>query len=269
MLSILPLRLLKTSHLGPTLVVTLVSILLAGSLTSHVKALLIGAAVFTGQLCVGWTNDLVDEESDRNEGREDKPIAQGSLPREFVTRSTFVALILTIALSLLGPLGVRGGFLHLLGVGCGVAYNFYFKSTLLSPLPYLVAFAALPSSIVLSQNYVVPIWLITTGALFGLAAHFANVVKDMENDRIAGVKGLPQLLGSKVSLFIAGISLIEIAIMLGVVTRNRVVVPLSVIACIALFTLPKRFSFPLLLLIAIVDVGVLVSLGSDYLVLRS
>lgn len=265
----LPLRLLKTSHLGPTLVVTLVSILIARSLASDLKALLIGAAVFTGQLCVGWTNDLVDEESDRNEDRKDKPIAQGTLPREFVIQSTFVALVLTISLSLLGPLGIRGGLLHLLGVGCGVAYNFFFKSTLLSPVPYLIAFAALPSCIVLSQNYDVPIWLITAGALFGLAAHFANVVKDMEQDRIAGVKGLPQLLGSRTSLFIAGISLIEIAITLGIVTSNRGVVPFSIIACIALFVLPRRFSFPLLLLIAIVDVGVLVSLGSDYLVLRS
>jgi 4-hydroxybenzoate polyprenyltransferase len=132
-----------------------------------------------------------------------------------------------------------------------------------------VAFAALPSSIVLSQGYVVPIWLVTAGALFGLAAHFANVVKDLEQDRIAGIKGLPQLLGSKISLFISGISLIEIGIMLGIVTKNREIVPLSIIAGIAIFTLPKKLSFPLILLIAVVDVGILVSLGSDYLVLRS
>jgi 4-hydroxybenzoate polyprenyltransferase len=263
------LRLLKTSHLGPTLIVTLVSILLAGSLTSFLRALIIGAAVFTGQLCVGWTNDLLDEESDRAEGRTDKPIAQGHLSQGLVIRATMIALGLTFSLSLLGPLGIRGGMTHLLGVGCGVAYNFFFKSTLFSPLPYLIAFAALPSSIVMSQGYVVPIWLISAGALFGLGAHFANVVKDMEQDRIAGIKGLPQLLGSKISLFIAGLSLIEIGIILGVVTKNKEVVPLSIFAGIAIFALPKRFSFPLILAIAVVDVGVLVSLGSDYLVLRS
>lgn len=265
----LPIRLLKTSHVGPTLVVTLVGTLIASSLTSVPRSLLIGAAVLTGQLCVGWTNDLVDEEGDRAEGRIDKPIAQGLLARDVVIGATKIALALTVSLSLLGPLGIRGGLIHLLGVGCGLAYNFFFKSTLLSPLPYAIAFAALPSSIVLSQGYVVPIWLITAGALFGLAAHFANVVKDMEQDRIAGIKGLPQLLGSKVSLFIAGLSLIEIGIMLGVVTKNRAVIPLSILTGIFIFALPKKYSFPLILAIAVVDVGVLVSLGSDYLVLRS
>lgn len=265
----LPIRLLRTSHLGPTLIVTLVSTLLAGSLTSFPRAFFIGAAVFFGQLCVGWTNDLIDEESDRAEGRTDKPIAQGVLSRDLVIRSTFISLALSTALSLFGPFGIRGGLLHLLGVGCGVAYNFFFKRTLLSPLPYLVAFAALPSSIVTSQNYVVPIWLITAGALFGLAAHFANVVKDMEKDRVTGIKGLPQMLGSKISLFIAGISLVQIGIMLGIVTKNRQIIPLSIIASIAIFTLPKRFSFPLILVIAVIDVGVLVNLGSGYLVLRS
>jgi 1,4-dihydroxy-2-naphthoate octaprenyltransferase len=37
------------------------------------------------------------------------------------------------------------------------------------------------------------------GALLGSAAHFLNVIKDMDEDQASGIKGLPQRLGSKVS----------------------------------------------------------------------
>ena len=60
-------RLLRTSHLGPTLVVTLVADLLAVPVWWEGPALVIAFTVFAGQLCVGWTNDLVDLEIDRLE----------------------------------------------------------------------------------------------------------------------------------------------------------------------------------------------------------
>ncbi len=257
-------RLLKTSHFGPTVIVTLVSVLLARSVLSDAKSFWIGLAVITGQLCVGWTNDLVDLESDRAEGRKNKPLAQGAISPEFVTRSTFVALTLTILLSLLGPFGIRGGLLHLLGVGCGVSYNFYFKRTLLSPLPYIVAFACLPSAIVLANKQAVPIWLIMAGSLFGFAAHFANVVKDLDADRENKINGLPQILGTKISLFISGISLIEVAVILGIVTGREYVIPTSLVGFVGLFVLPKRYAFLLVMALAVFDVGVLVTLAGDF-----
>jgi 4-hydroxybenzoate polyprenyltransferase len=257
-------RLLVASHLGPTTVVTLVSVLLAHSITSGANSFWIGLAVFMGQLCVGWTNDLVDLESDRAEGRKGKPLAQGTISTASVSRATYFALSLTISLSLLGPFGLRGGLLHLLGVGCGVSYNFYFKRTLLSPLPYLVAFAALPSAILLSRNLTVPIWLIMAGALFGLAAHFANVVKDIDADIANQINGLPQIVGAKVSLFISGISLIEIAAILGVVTKHDYLIPTSLLSFLGLFALPRRFAFYLVMALAIMDVVVLVTLGGNF-----
>jgi 4-hydroxybenzoate polyprenyltransferase len=41
------------------------------------------------------------------------------------------------------------------------------------------------------------------GALFGVAAHFLNVIKDMKQDNQSGIKGLPQRLGTKVSAITA------------------------------------------------------------------
>jgi 4-hydroxybenzoate polyprenyltransferase len=105
--------------------------------------------------------------------------------------------------NLLGPLGIKGGLVYMLGIACGVAYNFYFKFSVLSPLPYAIAFAALPSSIAISKDINPPVWMWLGGALFGMAAHFINVIKDMKQDQVSGIEGLPQRLGTKKSIITA------------------------------------------------------------------
>ena len=262
-------RLLRASHLAPTLLVTFIAYLLAQQLWPLPAALLIALAIFTGQLCVGWSNDLVDLSSDRAQQRRNKPLATGELSKNAAEAATFIALALTTFLSLLGPLSLRGGLLHLLGVGSGVAYNFYFKKRWLSPLPYLIAFAALPSCIVLSKNSTVPLWLILVGALLGLAAHFSNVVKDMEEDQAAGIMGAPQLLGTRWSLLIAGTSLISVSIILSRVTQQRFLIPAAIVAFIALLALPKKFTFPLIMAMALLDVALFLSAGTATLLLPS
>jgi 4-hydroxybenzoate polyprenyltransferase len=42
------------------------------------------------------------------------------------------------------------------------------------------------------------------GALWGMAAHFINVIKDMDQDQASGINGLPQRLGKKRSVVAAG-----------------------------------------------------------------
>jgi 4-hydroxybenzoate polyprenyltransferase len=114
--------------------------------------------------------------------------------------------------NLLGPLGIKGGLVYMLGIACGVAYNFYFKFSALSPLPYAIAFAALPSSIAISKEITPPQWMLLGGAIFGMAAHFINVIKDMEQDQHSGIRGLPQRLGTKYSI-ITAVGLITIGIL--------------------------------------------------------
>jgi 4-hydroxybenzoate polyprenyltransferase len=41
------------------------------------------------------------------------------------------------------------------------------------------------------------------GALLGCAAHFINVLKDLEQDRQSEIRGLPQILGKTASIAIA------------------------------------------------------------------
>jgi 4-hydroxybenzoate polyprenyltransferase len=70
-------------------------------------------------------------------------------------------------------------------------------------LPYAVAFAALPSSIAISKGITPPVWMLLGGSIFGMAAHFINVIKDMEQDQVSGIQGLPQRLGAGKSVIIA------------------------------------------------------------------
>ena len=115
--------------------------------------------------------------------------------------------------NLFGPLGIKGGLVYMLGIACGVAYNFYFKFSLLSPLPYAIAFAALPSCIAISKDITPPTWMWLGGALLGMAAHFINVIKDMKEDQISEIGGLPQRLGTTESIITAVVlALLAIAV---------------------------------------------------------
>ena len=114
--------------------------------------------------------------------------------------------------NLAGPLGIKGGLVYMLGIACGLAYNFYFKFTPASPLPYAIAFAALPSCIAISKEITPPTWMWLGGALLGMAAHFINVIKDMDEDQQSGINGLPQRLGKKRSI-IAALVLIALGVL--------------------------------------------------------
>ena len=149
--------LLRASHLGPTLAVTLVSFLLATALWWEGPAYFISFGVFLGQLLVGWTNDLNDYQDDLKHNRMGKPLVSGELTKTSLLRAVKIITPIAVVVNLFGPLGIEGGSLYLFGVGMGVAYNFYFKSTLLSPLPYALAFAALVSSIVIATDRTPPL----------------------------------------------------------------------------------------------------------------
>jgi len=201
------------SHFGPTLIVTSISLSFAFFYTSWQSAIAIAFGVALGQLVVGWSNDLYDYADDLSHHRMNKPLVQGSISQEFLTRSLFIMVPISFLANLLGPLGIRGGLVYMFGIACGVAYNFYFKFNIFSPLPYALAFAALPSSIVIAQNETPPVWMWLGGSLFGVAAHFINVLKDIEQDQISGIGGLPQRMGMRNSIISAAV-LIALGIIL-------------------------------------------------------
>jgi 4-hydroxybenzoate polyprenyltransferase len=200
--------LLKASHFGPTLLVTAISFGFATYYWWEGPAYVIAFGVFTGQLVVGWSNDLYDYEDDLKHNRQNKPLVSGVITREFLQRCLRLMVPFSFIANLGGPLGLNGGLVYMLGVACGVAYNFYFKFSILSPLPFAVAFAALPSCIAISKDITPPTWMWLSGALFGMAAHFINVIKDMKQDQISEIKGLPQRLGTRKSIIAAALLIV-------------------------------------------------------------
>lgn len=196
------------AHFGPTMLITTISFLLAARLWWEGPAYLIAFTVFLGQLLIGWSNDIYDYQDDLKHNRVNKPLVSGQLQIENLKKATFILLPFAVITNLLGPLGLKGGAVYLLGVGCGIAYNFYFKFRITSPLVYFIALAALPASIFYAVDRDPPLWVLASSSLLGVAFHFANVLKDLSADRDSKIGGLPQRLGKKASLVIIAILLI-------------------------------------------------------------
>jgi len=188
----------KAAHFGPTMLITGISFVLAARLWWEGPAYVIAFTVFLGQLIIGWSNDLYDYDDDVKHNRTSKPLVVGTITVHQLRRATFILLPLAIIANLIGPLGLKGGSVYLLGVGCGIAYNFYFKFSPLSPVPYAVACAALPASIFYAVDRTPPLWVLAVGAMLGVAFHFANVIKDLPQDIASSIGGLPQRLGKKI-----------------------------------------------------------------------
>mgnify|MGYP000114631523 FL=1 len=196
------------AHFGPTMLITTISFLLAARLWWEGPAYVIAFTVFLGQLLIGWSNDIYDYQDDLKHNRVNKPLVSGQLQIEDLKKATFILLPIALLANLLGPLGLKGGAVYLLGVGCGIAYNFYFKFRITSPLVYFIALAALPASIFYAVDRNPPLWVLATSSLLGVAFHFANVLKDLSADRDSNIGGLPQRLGRRASLVIIAILLV-------------------------------------------------------------
>lgn len=251
--------LLVAAHFQPTIFVTAVSFLLARELWWEGPAYIIAVGVFFGQLVVGFTNDLNDFADDSRHHRVEKPLVAGSLTETKLRKAIWVSLAFAIVLNLFGPLGIKGGLIYLFGIGCGVTYNFYLKSTPLSPLPYFLAFAALPASIVVATDRTPPLWLLGAGALLGVAAHFANVIKDLKEDVESGIRGLPQILGEKNSRAVTAFILILTTIILTQVIENILTLTIGLLGSLFLLFGGKRFVFPAIMLVSLLNVLLLIA----------
>ncbi len=199
------LPLLRAAHIGPAVAVTVVVALLAvGEGLPVVRAVVVTAAVFAGQLTIGWGNDLLDVRRDRDAGRRDKPLATGELRSSVVRTSLVLAAIACVVLSLL--VGWRSALVHLgIGVSSGHLYNAALKSSGWSWLPYAMAFGTLPAVVTLADvpPRWPPGWMLGTAAAIGVAAHLLNALPDLEDDLAAGVRGLPHRLGRTASRVLA------------------------------------------------------------------
>ncbi len=202
-------------HPLPTLAVTgFATAFAAGVGLPPGRVVLVGVAVLLGQLSIGWCNDWVDAPRDTAAGRRDKPAATGLVPPRLLAGAAVAALVACAAASL--ALGVRAAAAHALTVLGGWAYDLWLKPTVVSFVPYAVAFGALPTVATLAAE--VPRLpepgVMAGGALLGLAAHFTNTVGDTEADAATGVRGLPQRLGPAVSPRVSAVLVVLAAVAL-------------------------------------------------------
>jgi len=194
---------LRAAHFGPTVIVTTASFLLSLSQYSIIDSLRVAIAIFAGQLVVGWSNDFIDAPLDIAAHRTKKPIVSKEINPEQLKGSIVFALVAAVLLSLFSPLGLTGTLIHFLGILSATFYNFKLKPTILSPIPYIVSFGALPWAIYLPTGNQPPLWLFIDFMLIAVAFHFFNVLKDFQWDINQGILGLPQRLGKNASLFIS------------------------------------------------------------------
>jgi 4-hydroxybenzoate polyprenyltransferase len=192
--------LVLASHAAPAAVVTGLAAALAAALGSGVVTVaLVTAAVGTGQLSVGWSNDWIDAQRDLAVGRADKPVVAGLVTARLLRGAAFAALAACVAASL--ALGAVPGAVHLVAVGGAWAYNVRLKATAWSWSPYALSFGLLAAFVVLAApGPRVPAgWAVAAAALLGTGAHVANTLPDLEDDAATGVRGLPHRLGRRAS----------------------------------------------------------------------
>jgi 4-hydroxybenzoate polyprenyltransferase len=265
--------LVLATHLGPAVAVTLVATLLGVAAgVGPARTALLCVAVLAGQASIGWSNDWLDADRDRAVARADKPVVQGAVSPSLLRAAALAAAAAAVVLSLL--VGVVPGLLLLLLVASGWAYNAGLKRTVLSGVPYLVGFGALPAGVVAAApgTPIAPWWLIAAGAALGGAAHLANVAPDLEDDLATGVRGLPHRLGPVVSA-VLGAALLGAASLLlvfgppGPPTTAGwiglgVAVPAVVVAALAGTPRWRRLAFPAVMLLTVLDVVLLLAGGA-------
>jgi protoheme IX farnesyltransferase len=192
------LALLRSSHPEPGGAVTLAITLLAvGAGHRGWRLAAVAATVAATQLAVGWVNDWLDAERDRQVARRDKPVASGAVSRRAVGAAGLLAALAVPLLAL--PLGVVATVVITVATGSALLYDWPLKNTAFSVLPYLISFGLLPAFVVtaLPGHPAPPPWLVAAGALLGGGAHFANVLPDLADDAATGVRGLPHRIGAE------------------------------------------------------------------------
>ena len=261
----------RSTHPGPAIAVTIVAIVLAvGAGLEPWRVILVGLAVAANQASVGLSNDWLDAERDTAVGRTDKPVALGQVTATAVRNASIVAAIVAIVLTV--PLGWLATIAHTVFIGSAWSYNAGLKKTVFSLAPYIVSFGILPAVVTLASadpRFAAP-WILATGALLGIAAHFANVLPDLDDDKATGVRGLPHRFGRRalgvttyVVLAVATVTAVLGAGALGSATGLAALLVNGVLAAtgIALAARPTRLHFRLIIAAALVIVAMLAFAG--------
>lgn len=272
--------LIRSTHPGPGFAVTVVAVLLGIAVGLEPwRVVVLGLALLFDQASVGLSNDWIDADRDRAVGRTDKPVALGQIHSSTVRNAAFVFAAAALLITL--PLGPAATVVHAVTLASAWAYNAGLKNSRLSVLPYALSFGLLPAIASLARPVpALPAWWVyAAGALLGIAAHFANVLPDLDDDRRTGIRGLPHRLGLRRSIVITWVALLLAAgaVTVGVATNAEGIPLFAVIGLLISLTISivglvialrqgvGRWLFRLVIVAALVDVAMLVLAGSRML----
>jgi 4-hydroxybenzoate polyprenyltransferase len=196
------LALAKATHWPQALTMVILASASSAYLGQHgLQLLFVLIAVAAGQASVGWVNDFVDANVDRELNRTHKPSVQYSLDRKSLNLPIYIALVTLVPFSFLAA-GWVGGLAHILAVGSAQVYNLYLSRTAWSWLPYGVSFSLLPVFVAQTVR-IWPTWqIIVMASLVGVIAHLFNALPDLAIDRNAMLGGLVVSLGKTKTLVV-------------------------------------------------------------------
>jgi 4-hydroxybenzoate polyprenyltransferase len=255
--------LVRCSHPEPVAAVTLVTSLLALSTGRGWGTIWVALAVLAGQLFVGWSNDHLDRERDREAGRADKPLPSGQIEPGVVRTAAVIALVAAVPLSLAS--GLAAAAAHFVAIASATIYNLGLKATAVSVVPYAIAFGLLPAFVTLGlpAHRWPPAWALAAGALIGAGAHFTQVLPDIDRDRRHDLMGLPQRIGARASVIAAALLLLAAAAVIASGTRNPVPALVTLPAALAVLVVRPKAAFRLTLATAALAVVAFLLGGSS------
>jgi 4-hydroxybenzoate polyprenyltransferase len=185
-------------HAVPVLVVMAATaafgLIAAGGWPGSGPMLRLLGAMLGAQLAIGTINELADADLDAV-AKPDKPISAGLVSRRGAGIMAGCGASMMAALSL--TFGVASFLLCTLGTLVGIAYSLWFKRTIWSWVPYLVALPLLPIWVWTALDTVPRgLWAIyPIGAAAVIAVQIAQSLPDITVDRETGVRTLAVLLG--------------------------------------------------------------------------
>ena len=264
------LGLLKSTHPIPSFAVTTFTVLLAiGYGLPLEKLVLVGLGILFQQFSVGLSNDWLDYERDKIVGRNDKPTVRFEVSAKLARNASFVSAVISLVVA--ASLGWEVLLIMVSMLVVGWSYNLGLKSSALSALPYAVGFGVVPIFVTLSlPTPQLPFWWVMLAAgLLGVAAHFANALPDLIDDRETGVRALPHILGQRVSAIAisSAAALASLLVVTQSTSLNLVVAWMGfgltmglviTASVLALRPKPPRAIFHLLIAAAFVNVALLV-----------
>ena len=258
--------LILASHPIPCLAVASFSGMLGIGLGLPISnAVLVFFVVLMQQISVGLSNDWIDYKRDQAANRLDKPTVTGLVSVAQLRTGSLIAAALALLTSF--GMGLGSAVLMVVMLAAGWAYNLGMKLNWTSVIPYAVGFGTIPIFVGMAapEPFWVETWTVLAAALLGVSAHFANVLPDMEADRLTGVRALPHLLGQRLSAAVIAVSAMVATLLVVTQSRNlpsevaaaglsATVVLVGLASVLSLRKQPPKLAFSLLIWASLVNV---------------